>query len=183
MHDILLALGADQSLLLGGGHGAVGLQVLKGHHFGADKAPLEVGVDLTGRLGGLGAVGDGPGAALILAGGEEGDEAQQGVAGFDEPVQAGFLDAQVLQEHGLLLPVQLGDLGLQLGAHGDDLGPLLGGDLLHLLVVGDVLVVGKAVLIQVGGIDDGLESGAKIYITRSRKQNLMKKMAERGGSV
>ena len=28
-----------------------------------------------------------------------------------------------------------------------------------------------------------LYSGAKIYITRSRKQNLMKKMAERGGSV
>ena len=28
-----------------------------------------------------------------------------------------------------------------------------------------------------------LYSGDKIYITRSRKQNLMKKMAERGGCI
>ena len=68
-------------------------------------------MDLAGGLGGLGALPDGPGPALVLAGGEVGDEAQQGVAGLDEPVQAGLGDAQVLQEHGLLVRLQLGDLG------------------------------------------------------------------------
>ena len=136
---------------------AVGLQILKGHHLGADEATLKVGVDLTGGLGAL--------VPLVMVQARHSSSpavrkemrAQQGVAGLDEAVQTGLLDTQILQEHGLLFPVQLGDLGLQLGAHGDNLGPSLGGDLLHLLVVGDILVVGKAVLIQVGGVDNGLE--------------------------
>ena len=114
-------------------------------------------MDLARGLGGLGAPFDRPGAALVLAGGEEGDQAQQGVAGLDEPVQAGLGDAQIVQEHLLLLAIQLGDLRLQLGTDGDDLGPLLGGQLLHHLVVGVGVAVGKALLIQVGGVDDGLE--------------------------
>ena len=114
-------------------------------------------MDLPRRLGGLGAPGDGPGPALVLAAGEVGDEAQQGVAGLHQPVQAALADAQVLQEHGLLLALQLGDLRLQLGAHGDDLGPLGPGPLRYLPVVGGSLGVGEALLVQVGGVDDGLE--------------------------
>ena len=34
---------------------------------------------------------------------------QQGIAGLDEPVQAAFRDAQIVQEHLFLLFVQLGD--------------------------------------------------------------------------
>ena len=45
------------------------------------------------------------------------------------------MDAQILQEHGLLLAVQLGDLRLQLGAYRDHLGPLGLGPLLYPLVV------------------------------------------------
>ena len=157
LYHIFLALGADQALLPGGGHGAAGHQVLVGDHLGPDEAPLKVGVDLAGGLGSLSALGDGPGPALVLAAGEVGDEAQQSVAGLDQTIQAGLFYPQILQEHGLLLRLQLGDLRLQLGTHGDHLGALRLGPLLYLLVVGDGLGIGKAVLIQVGGIDDGLE--------------------------
>ena len=105
------------------------------------------------RLGGLGAPGDGPGPALVLAGGEVGNQPQEGVAGLHQAVQAGLRHPQVVQEHLLLLPVQLGDFGFQLGAHGDHLGPLLLRPALHLLVVGHGRGVGKALLVQVGGVD------------------------------
>ena len=57
LDDVLLALAADQALLLGGGHGAAGHQVVKGDDLRPDEAPLEVGVDLAGCLGRLGAPG------------------------------------------------------------------------------------------------------------------------------
>ena len=98
LHHILLALRTNQALFLGGVHGAAGHQVGEVDHLGPDEAPLKVSVDLTGGLGGLGALLDGPGPALVLAGGEEGDQTQQGVAGLDEPVQAGLGDAQVVQD-------------------------------------------------------------------------------------
>ena len=115
-------------------------------------------MDLTGGLRGLGALLDGPGPALVLTGGEEGDEAQQGIAGLDEPVQTGLGHPQILQEHGLFFALQLGDLCLQLGADGNDLGPFLGGQLFHQLIIGVGVAVGKAFLVQVGGVDDGLEA-------------------------
>ena len=54
LDDVFLALGADQALLPGGGHGAAGHQVVVGDHLSPDKAPFEVGVDLAGGLRGLG---------------------------------------------------------------------------------------------------------------------------------
>ena len=68
---------------------AAGGEIVVMHHAGPDEAPLKVGVDLAGRLRGLSAAADGPGAALLLAVGEKADQAQQGVAGLDEVVQAG----------------------------------------------------------------------------------------------
>ena len=82
LDHIFLALGADQALFPGSGHGAAGHQILIGHHLGPDEAPLKVGVDLTGGLRGLGPLFDGPGPALVLAGGEVGDQTQQGIAGL-----------------------------------------------------------------------------------------------------
>ena len=79
LHDVVLALAADQTLCLGGSHGAAGLHILKGNDLGADEPPLKVGVDLAGGLGGLGALFDGPGPALVGARGQEGNEAQQSV--------------------------------------------------------------------------------------------------------
>src|SRR5699024_1180646 len=87
-HDVFLAFTANQALGLGGGHGAAGFHILKGNNFGTDKAPLEIAVDLTGGLGSLGAPLDGPGPAFVAAGGEEGDQAQQGIGAANQPVQA-----------------------------------------------------------------------------------------------
>ena len=78
LDHIVLALGADHALLPSGGHGTHGHQVVEGDDFSPDKAPLKVGVDLAGGLGSLGAGGNGPGPALVLAAGEVGDKAQEG---------------------------------------------------------------------------------------------------------
>ena len=119
-------------------------------------------MDLAGGLGRLGALLDRPGAALVAAGGEEGDKPQKGVAALDEQVEAGLADAQLLHEHGLFLGVvQLGDVGLQLGADGQYLAALFLGQLLHGHVVAVPLGVGHIVLTQVGGVD-GLFEGEKI---------------------
>ena len=104
-------------------------------------------MDLPCGLWGLGTPGDGPGAALVLAAGEVGDEAQEGIACPDEPVQSALGDAQVLQEERLLLRRELGDLRFQLGADRDDLGPLRLGPLGHLAVVRYVLAVREARLV------------------------------------
>ena len=82
LYDVLLALGALQALGLDSGIiEVVGFQVAIADDAGADEAALEVAVDLTGSLRSLGALADGPGAALLFAVGQEGDEAQQVVAG------------------------------------------------------------------------------------------------------
>ena len=87
MHDVFLALAAQQTLRLGVGQRAAGLEIVKGDDLGADEAALKIGVDLARGLRGLGALLDGPGAAFVAARGQEGDEAQQLVAALDQPVQ------------------------------------------------------------------------------------------------
>ena len=52
-HDVVLALGTDEALVLAGLHGAVRDQVVVGDHLRPDEAPLEVRVDLSGGLGSL----------------------------------------------------------------------------------------------------------------------------------
>ena len=69
-----------------------------GDGLGADEAALEIGVDLAGRLGRLGAACDRPGARFLGAGGEEGDQAEQLVAGADDAGEAGLLEAEVGEE-------------------------------------------------------------------------------------
>ena len=115
-------------------------------------------MDLSGCLGRLGAPGDGPGPHLVGACSEEGDQAQQGVAALDQAVQAGLLQPQLLQKHLLLLLVQLGDLLLGLGADGQHLAALGGGDLPDDAEVPVVLGMGNAAFVHVGGVDDGLQA-------------------------
>ena len=67
--------------------------VVVGDRLGADEALLEVGVNDAGRLRRLGAARDGPGARLLRADGEVGDEVQQLVAGADQAVEARLLEA------------------------------------------------------------------------------------------
>ena len=116
-------------------------------------------MDLPGGLRRLGALLDRPCAALVLAVGQEGDESQQVVAALDQPVEAGLLDAQIGQKHGPLLRiVQLGDVLLQLGTDGQHLRPLLLRQLADSPEIVVALAVGKAVLVHVGGVDDGLQA-------------------------
>jgi len=98
LHDILFSFTADQAFFLAGGHAAQIPERFEGNDLGTDEAALEIGVDLAGCLRRLGALGDGPGAALVLAAGQEGNEAQQVVAGADQTVQTAPADAQVIQE-------------------------------------------------------------------------------------
>ena len=157
-HDVLLALAAEKALLLRGGDAAAADHIVKVDRLGADEAALDVGVDLTGGLRGLGAVSDRPRSALVLAVGEEGDEAEQRVRALDEAVEAGLLNAELFKEHCAVLAIQLGNVLLELGADGQHLRALLFGKLLDLPEIAVAVLIGKAVLVHVRGIDDGLEA-------------------------
>ncbi len=97
-------------------------EVVVGDGLGADEALLEVGVDDAGGLRRLGAARDGPGARLLGPDREVGDEAEQLVALADQPVEAGLLQAQVVQEVVALLRREHGELGLDLGGDDDAAG-------------------------------------------------------------
>ena len=104
MHNVLFALGALQTLGLDGGVvEVVGFQIVIADDAGADEAALEVAVDLTGSLRSFGALADGPCAALLLAVGQEGDQAQQIIAGSDEVVQTTGFNAHFSQKSLLFL--------------------------------------------------------------------------------
>ena len=114
-------------------------------------------MDLSGSLGGLGALFNGPGTALVLAIGEEGDEAQEIIAALDQPVKTRLFHPQLREEHGPLLGVvQLGDVLLQLGADRQHLGSLLLGQSLDIVKIGVGIAVSEARLIHIGGVDNGL---------------------------
>ena len=112
-------------------------------------------MDLAGSLRGLGTLPDGPGAAFLLAVGQEADEAQQLVAGLDELVQTGGLDAHFLQERNFFLLRGTGNVLLGLGADGDSLGVFLlgaGGNEREVRVL--VQPAQQVVLADVAGVDD-----------------------------
>ena len=133
MHDVFLALAAQQTLRLCVCQRAACLQIVEGDDLGADEAAFKVGMDLAGGLRGLRALFDRPRAALVRAGCQEGDEPQQLVAALDQPVKTGLLQSELLHEHGLLVRVvQLGDVGFELCADGQNLAALLRGQFLHL---------------------------------------------------
>ena len=104
LHDVFLAFGAEQALCLGGGHVAAGLQILKGHSFCADKAALDVRVDLAGSSGSLGALGDGPCTDFVLTAGEEGDVAQQIIAGVDQTMPCACMASATFRKPAILAP-------------------------------------------------------------------------------
>src|SRR4051812_36072316 len=74
-----------------------------GDGLGPDEALFEIGMDHAGRRRPLGAAVDGPGAGLLRADGEIGDEVEQLVAGADQAVEAGLFEAQRLQKLDALL--------------------------------------------------------------------------------
>ena len=97
---------------------------------------------------------DRPGAAFFGAGGEERDEAEQVVGGLDEPFKAGALQAHLVEKHGALFFIQLGDLSFEIGADDHDARAFPGGNLADDV---DVRVTVRHVGFgYVGGVEDGL---------------------------
>src|SRR5579875_323680 len=84
-HLVVLALDPQLARLPGRRPGPVGQQLVPVDHFGPDEAPLQVGVDHPGALGGLGTGPEGPGPALFLPGGEKGPPPEQPVGGSGHP--------------------------------------------------------------------------------------------------
>ena len=127
LHDVIFSFQTDQAFFFGSLFAAAGDEVVVGHDFGADEAAFDIGVDLAGRFLGFRAVDDGPGADFVSTGSEEVDQAQEGIAGFDQFIQARFGQAQFFQEDFGFVVGQFGEFCFDLGRYGDDLGAFLGG--------------------------------------------------------
>src|SRR5215218_6021782 len=94
-------------------------EVLPRRNLGGDEAALDVGVDLARCAAGGRAARDRPGAALLaLPGGEERDQAQQRERLADHGLEAGLADAELLAHRHRLVVLELGQLGVETGAHG-----------------------------------------------------------------
>src|SRR3569832_2742407 len=83
--DIILAFEAEQSLLFYLRLRPAGEQIVIEIDLGADEASLHVGMDLTGRLRGLGGSWNRPCARFNFASGEEGYQIQQGIGFPSQP--------------------------------------------------------------------------------------------------
>ena len=144
-HDIVLALNAQ----LAGGLGALLAAeldvVVIANDLGLNKAALKVGVDDTGSLRSGRTLTHRPGLDLHLASRKERLQAKQLVGCLREHVQTGLLQAQALQVVGRILGIELGKLGLDLGADGQWLDTIDGRQ-----------VVVEHILVHVGHIQDGL---------------------------
>ena len=114
-------------------------------------------MDLAGRFLGLRAVDDGPGADFVSTGSEEVDQAQEGIAGFDQFIQARFGQAQFFQEDFGFVVGQFGDFRFDLGRYGDDLGAFLGGVFFDALDVGVGVGIAGFIFGDVGDVDDRLQ--------------------------
>src|SRR6516165_4121158 len=102
-NDIILAFEAKLAGIAGAGFAVERDVVGIGDGLGANKALLEIGVDHAGGGRRPGAAVDGPGAGLLRAHGEIGDEIEKLVAGANQAVEAGLLQSQRVQEFLALL--------------------------------------------------------------------------------
>src|SRR5574337_1614068 len=152
--DIVLALEPELAGLPRARFAAKGHIVLVSDRLGANEAALEIAMDHAGRLGGLGALLDRPGARLLWARGEERDEAEGGVARADDAVEAGLAQADSGEIFLLLGLRQDRDLGLDLRRDDDRRRALLLGLRRHHLRIG-VAGVGRG-LVDVADIKNGL---------------------------
>src|SRR5690606_35753039 len=154
LDDVFLAFQAPFTGFLGTGFAVVLDEVIVGHHFGADEALLEVGVDDRGGLGSGGADLDGPGADFLDPGGKIRLQVEQFVTGADHPVQARLIHADGFEEHILLFTiVEFGDFRFDLVAHRHHDRALGVGDAAYDIQIG---VVVEAVLGDVGDVHDRL---------------------------
>ena len=96
-------------------------QLLGSGHLGADETARDVGVDARrGVERGL-ALAKIPRAHLGIARGEERDQPEQSIGAARDPVQAGLLETEVVQERRPVGGVELGDVVLDARRDGDRL--------------------------------------------------------------
>src|SRR6185503_8611324 len=116
LDDVLLAFETDLAVFAAGLHRAARHQRVVGDHFRADETALDVAVDFARRQLRGGVAGDRPGAALVLADGEEGDVAKQVVARANDTIEPRLGQAEVREEGLRIVGAKLGDFELDLGA-------------------------------------------------------------------
>ena len=98
-HNIILALGADETLFPCGGKRAALNEVFKGDDLRADKAAFKIGMDLSGGLRSLCTLFKRPCSDLGLTCGEVRDKTEQVIALPDEQVKAALLNAEIGKEN------------------------------------------------------------------------------------
>src|SRR6266699_7048514 len=86
LDDVVFAFETLQALFCGGGKRAAGHKVFKTRYLGANKATLDIGVDLAGGLGRLRSFSHSPGAHLVLACCQEGNQVEQAIADLDDAI-------------------------------------------------------------------------------------------------
>ena len=131
-----LPFDAEPAGFAGFGEGAEADEVIEMDDFGGDEAALEIGVDDAGGGGGFVAGVDGPGAGLLLAGGQVGAQAEEVIDGADEGADAALADAEAGE---IFLRLGLGEVdefALDLRGDYDGFGGQMGADvILHRLYV------------------------------------------------
>src|SRR5205814_8835634 len=115
LDDVVLALEPQLPRLAAPRLAPEAHELVVGDHLGADEAALDVAVDLARRLEGRRAAADRPGAALVLAGGEEAHQVEERVAGADEAGARALGEAQIGEERVPVGGLELGDLGREAG--------------------------------------------------------------------
>ncbi len=128
--------------------------VIVGNDLRLDETTLDVAVDDAGRLGGLRALANRPGAYLGVARGQESDEIEQSIRRVDKRWERRLFHAGVFEEYRGLLIRQLTKLGLQPRGKRDDLGMLGGGLLTEGVQLGGLLT--DLVLPDVGDVEHRL---------------------------
>src|SRR5271169_5286452 len=93
LDDVVLAFEPHLAGIARAGLAVVSHVIVVSDRLGADKATLEISVDDTRGLRGLGAARHGPGAHLLRPGGEESHKMKERIAGADQTVETGRLEA------------------------------------------------------------------------------------------
>ena len=144
---------ADLALGAGLGHGASGVEVIKGNDFGLDELLLKVGVDYPRSLRSSRTLLDGPSAGFLRTSSQVGLQAERCKTCLSQSCQARLGLADGLEELHRFVLVELKQLGLSLGIKehalcwGNELGEL-----------GLLRVVGKHCFIRVEDVQERLRS-------------------------
>src|SRR5260221_1465739 len=116
LHDVFLAFEADFAMVAARGHRTARDERIVADDFGADEAARDVTVDLAGGELRRRSAWNRPRAALVLADSEEGNVAEQVVAGADDAVQARLREPEIGEERRGVGGIELRDFELDLRA-------------------------------------------------------------------